>query len=1681
MELLIIFLREDLKIANVCKSAKENLLTTLTGEHYFSDELRKHFIQENPQIPFEILDTDPSQVAIFKKLINALENTEKALREIEEINIERNRYTASVAADIVKASYYAIHEMYGILQLINHSNADIQNIVGPHLQTLMPQLALVSQSLDQLRPEHPEESAGVMLADVIKMLPQKKETVQGSLETLNKLIFELPHYFEELQKLIAVDTLKNTNESITKTKKYQATTRKNTNQSQKYLERLNIASEIPAFVSYLSLIKTLTSHTRFLLALPLTNQAYLLAAEKLNDIKHNILPQIISELEKTEESMALKPGLLTEPAIKQMDTYYTKLAMQIDEMAKTTGVINSTQVSMPQKILISSKNKEKKITPVADLTVMMDDVFFAKRRAKQLERLHEIQFSAQDNTKKEAAERFFDKVGSFSPIWYSWSLAKLSDSDKEILVNEYRLIQPYFAALYPDTDQLIVDALTKPTNTGILYSVDFRQLWGSNHFATILVCKKSVLSSIEQDIAQAKFKEKLIEKTMNHTDATYNNGASIQVVIPQKKTIQQEQTATTPLQAMGAELGKKTLFGIVSELKLSESVDEFLMGNFQDYLKQNLSLTLWAELASPDGETLDFTKIPYSQFHATSPEIEMYQQVINSIYYMREGLKKLESLNSYGDPGYIYYRSQFVITSRALLIDIMASKNNLIKATKNPGLKAIVQEGLDLLEPMKQLPMIGDYLKTSAKVAVIAPDERNIIQEWNEQQELVKKAVEPEEFLQALPENPIPHTPEPLKAKLENSNNSEALDTISIQLIAEKLYQIPIALTQIKNGASPQEVDKQIIDANVQAFVNGLNDLSFGPKSAKKILKTITKLQIQLSDIGFLSRELAITRLKEIRSEFGTILIAAADDTEFHLGLKPGTYSSVVSDRFDKFYTALVVNMPLEKEQTGLELLIDLTSTQKRLLREEERLETVMTNQTAEETYKAIFGADYDQINPSGNSPFQKLKNIQREDDFTDQTTQEKFLETYAEIQPYLEKINKKYDRHYFLRELQTPEDFNAALNNILDEQSHLYEIIDAMDNTKRMRVNLCNERSRHFNELLKHQREIIGPEKIEAFKEKIFNNYMVAHVEKSLAITIGSTHAKVFLNQIMPDFLAEQPKIFSNITLSDDIEEKITTAINKLSKGIIEKHETRFKETLFNDHINNVITNSLKNELGIYTELFMKKISPAYESKRSAVLANISFDATMGTKINTKVDQITPEILQNNAELKTALTQLNQKLNEINKVIDQEKEKPENNPCRAKKLTLLTSLKKEISHLNNIPDEDTALFLQEATVQTEQSLEKIKDYDALIKVYDTLNSLKETMSQEDDLSPNKEEKIATISAIQRILIDAEKNIPMRLEQVLQKLNESSQADILKDSDNLLIGEAYKGQIFTNYIKTELHAQLHQELGSYTDVFLQKITPDFINKKTEILSHLAIEDIEETIAEQFTAHIPAIMEKNKELKTICVQLKISLDEIDRLIQREERNPQENPCRQEKIDALNEYKVILQNTANIPAHEAMEFLKNRKNNVAKFMMSLHHYNKLISVYDSLNTMKQYVMENDNSSEQVKSAKIAQISLMQEMLTTPKKPAERLVDVKQHGLSNSCQTILRENSDNFFIRLIKKFISLFIGPSREKATLSLFKTHLNTIKEETKPGKNKNLIDEEQDANHHSPDYDSIDVV
>lgn len=1644
----IIYLKEDLKLSNTCKIIKDNLLQSITNKTYFSEELISYFNRDNPNTPFTIDSTDPTQVAALKKIINALGHAEEAFKAIETTKINRDRYTTSILSETARVSYKAINELYSAFQLLNHSSSDIQNIVGSHVQKLIPKIALASKALEKFTPEHPEESAGVILGELVGILPTQLITETECLGNVSRLIYDLPHYFEQLQKLIDTGASGIATKSITSAEAYQAAMINNAKKIQKDIEKLSAHGGL---FPYLSILAKLLKHSADLVdtAAPLTKQAYLDAVAQLKEIKHNLLPELIIELETIEESMGLKPGLLTQPTLEQMDAYYTQLADQVNSIASAAGFLDYTSDILDSRLgkfvrMICGDHKEldvgDKLSPVANLNDLMDDQFKEKRRALQVNRLNEARVNAnlhileEDLNALTAANRFFDKINSYNSfrhaLVYKWSLANLNQSEKDLLIADYKKFQPHFAAHYPDIDRLIVEALTKPVGANQvsrLWSSEYKQLWGKDHFKTVINCKKEVIANINQDIAQAKFQIKLIKKTIQQAEEGYTemynkkeakrfhetieacaNDPKLQLpsgprpfrtaltttVTPfnpspfalednkpaayyhqkgidvsnqitelkqaragvieffnylrekythvnpsfasldpedkeflrsaykkfqsqfiamkteygeintqlvsnltsektpslhledlaslkteiieslnqlihdlkqdriayfdKESDVRKQEETKEPLIPRGVEFEKKTLFGHLKGLGLSKSVDNFLNEQLSKHLKNNLSRIVWREL-STDGELIDFKKLPYLEFHKDTPKVVMYKQLINALYHIKIGFQQLESLHDLGDPSSIIKRGYFVKTAfNALVLNILTSRRYIMQAEENPALKEIIHEVLDLLEPIKDMPVIGNYLKPGETPEIKQLD---IISEWHKQQRLVKLALSSisTPILDESQENTLEVKPEAPKKEAINY----------LQLMASHLYKIPVELKKLKDISAP-EPNKQEIEAKIKTFIDGLSGLSFGPGTVQKILKATSRLQIQLVDIGKSGRELTMSHLKEIKAEFGTILMEAADSVEFNLGLKPGAYSSIVSNRFDNFYSNLITHLPIENDQTSLELLIDVTSTQKRLAREFERLKTINENSEAANAKINIFGSSdenqqfcplyphYVQLNeinkqikdlvfvtqfgdslddllnkadrifqkiqpslaeinpeftsdfitkstsdlmltnaidklfaerpkPNPSSAFDKLRNLYLESNFSSTEDKEKFLQYYASLQPYLNKVNSCYNIEPYLRELQTPEDFTSAAQKIIAEENKLHEIIAGLTHTQEIKKELCKERIDYLKNLLEKQEKEIGFEKIEAFKEKVFTNYMKANVESLLAQEVGQVSAPFYIQAIMPLFLEYKPRILEKITILDDIQEKIASEIHKLLPEIKKDKKDDFISLLFNNYIHSNIKNQLELELGLFAPLFLNQIQTDLFSKKYEILNDLPIN-NINNEIAAHFEVHKKQIEETHAELKAHCKQLHDWLTEMNKQIKDEKQKSQDNKCRVEKLALLKQHKKFL-----LSNQSVEMLLTEESIAQQNDIKKflksLNHYDLMIEINEHLQLMKQSVNEDRQISQSlKKDKIAEMSIMQDKLNDQTMEPARRLAAVKEHgLNDRCKSVLFKDADSSFI------------------------------------------------------------------------------------------------------------------------------------------------------------------------------------------------------------------------------------------------------------------------------------------------------
>ena len=233
---------------------------------------------------------------------------------------------------------------------------------------------------------------------------------------------------------------------------------------------------------------------------------------------------------------------------------------------------------------------------------------------------------------------------------------------------------------------------------------------------------------------------------------------------------------------------------------------------------------------------------------------------------------------------------------------------------------------------------------------------------------------------------------------------------------------------------------------------------------------------------------------------------------------------------------------------------------------------------------------------------------------------------------------------------------------------------------------------------------QVSAPEKINAFKEKVFTNYVEANIASALAESMGP-HAALFMKHSMSDFLDKKEQILAGLTLGDDIEESVAKSVDEIVPAIIAKNTDSFKQLLFDMNVNDVVKKSFEDELGIYTEVFFKKIEPAYQAKKERILRALTLDENLGSAMLSQLSSITPKAVQAQNELKTACAERNTFVKELNQLIEAERASPNQSLHRKEKIELLTELQQRVSDTSLIPAEDTLEYLHQTYLSAQTVL----------------------------------------------------------------------------------------------------------------------------------------------------------------------------------------------------------------------------------------------------------------------------------------------------------------------------------------------------------------------------------------
>lgn len=513
LEKIVMIVKEEVQIGNHCKLVRESLDDLIHNQNYFSPLIAAYFKKKTPDEIYEIGTKDPTQVVALKKIMNALRNLEKAIRRLENLDIDVSQSDSARLTQIVKISWSSLHEAYGAIMTLDQCGPELETLIGPHLSRLLPKIATLHESLKPLTSQIPETNFAEALSKGVMMLPTQQISEQDSFGSISTLLFSIPHWIDSLQKLIPGKSFDQTVKNADEYRQVMATNVANlTNNLENICAKANLRSLTSLGRKLVKLTSDLCNTSA-----PLTRQSYLEAAKKLQGLKHDIIPAIIAELEEVELNMGLTPGVLISPAMASMEKYYTQLAETVNTMARTANIIEkggASPISFIVKLirwLIGNKTifqeESAKVAMVPELTVMKDQTFIEKRRNDQLQRYSAIELESKNlQAELNSANLFFSLIQNYNP------------ASRQILLRHYQLFQSHMAKLYPELDELIVQKLTSKEDTS---SSSWSFSGKKNPFAAIIShqdCQKSVLNHIHQALSQSQIKQQLANQTIRKTE-----------------------------------------------------------------------------------------------------------------------------------------------------------------------------------------------------------------------------------------------------------------------------------------------------------------------------------------------------------------------------------------------------------------------------------------------------------------------------------------------------------------------------------------------------------------------------------------------------------------------------------------------------------------------------------------------------------------------------------------------------------------------------------------------------------------------------------------------------------------------------------------------------------------------------------------------------------------------------------------------------------------------------------------------------------------------------------------------------------------------------------------------------------------------------------------------------------
>lgn len=569
-----------------------------------------------PDVRYEQLATDPTLVYTIKEILLTLKNVSEFFREIEALDTKTAYYY-----DAFKVLSTRFIPLYERLKTLNHSMIDIEWLLTPLITPVLQEWTSLSNQFSRITTV--VSAVKTENEFFMALLSSSKKTGLG---LLSHGIVLTPYFLKEVTELLERGDIKidfdPLDQSITEA-------------SECFLEEFKGVYAKPSFLARANSWRKLMSLTLRTVTdivgrgAPLTHALVKQAEVALDSLHYQLLPSYQAVLESIEEDLGLKSGVLVDPFLESTMLYFEQLATSVSHLKVYSQGISDYQQFIDKPVtgylvsrVVQSSGQAAHIGAAASGS-LLDERY--NKTVQTLRVVRCASYEVLSNKRRDflAVDDFFMDLKLEYVSSTHDALEHFSDPFKDSLLQQYRVVQPYFAKRFPDIDVVLVDVLQNTPRSSL-------------SIKRILDCEARVKLQVSHEQAEARFKrQKVMERGINNDNDLHDQ---IKALIEHLNKI--PDLPITPLYP------QYDLFNRIKEARLSEIITQFEQNTLLPWLNTQLTPKTWRAIEGDYPAPIQFSD---------TDDVMFYKKLRHAITSLKSSLLKLEAVKDNESSFSLYY------------------------------------------------------------------------------------------------------------------------------------------------------------------------------------------------------------------------------------------------------------------------------------------------------------------------------------------------------------------------------------------------------------------------------------------------------------------------------------------------------------------------------------------------------------------------------------------------------------------------------------------------------------------------------------------------------------------------------------------------------------------------------------------------------------------------------------------------------------------------------------------------------------------------------------------------------------------------------------------------------------------------------------------------------------------